>query len=116
MSLEISTSDIVKIVKEWVKNISDKYKHLLKIETLIDEELVYRVIFQLENCMAQVLVEEPQFAPYKNIAFEIVGMENNKVNNVYSWYNTGNESEDEIFSKLNEGIKFALNYDNRRIN
>lgn len=110
MSFKISISDIVKITQEWSDNISKKYKKKLSAEILINEETLYRVVFELKNCMVQVIVEQSEFAPYKNISFEVAGMKNNKSDYVYCWYDNGNESRNEIIFQLNKGIEFALNY------
>ena len=110
MSLETRVSNIIKSTKKWVTHTGDKYDNLIKIEILVNKELVYRVILELENCMAQVIVEEPQCAPYKNVALEVVGMEDGRVNDIYSWYDKGDENISEILFQLDKGIKFAFNY------
>ena len=41
---------------------------------------MYRVIFELENCMAELLINEYYFVLYKNISFEVVTIINDKLN------------------------------------
>lgn len=111
MRLKTQISDIIKFVRIWVASVDDKYKNFLNTEILVDKELSYRVVFELKNCMVQIIVDEPNFAPYENIAFEALGMKDDNIDNIYFWYDNGNESVSEILFQLNKGIKFVLDFD-----
>lgn len=70
---------------------------------------MYRVIFELENCMAELLINEPYFPLYKNISFEVVTIINDKPEYIYFWYQKDENIKD-IIKKLDKGIDFIVKY------
>ena len=48
-----------------LKEVEEKYAGAISVEILIEKEDVYRVIFDLELCMAQLLIDTPFFALIK---------------------------------------------------
>ncbi len=56
---------IIRQVKKWIKEVEEKYAGAISVEILIEKEDVYRVIFDLELCMAQLLIDTPFFALIK---------------------------------------------------
>lgn len=99
---------IIENVKLWVENEQSKYNNLMNTEVITDESNVYRVILHISPYMAQIIIDEQDFTPYNNIAFEILEMKNGKVNMLYSWYDNEKDDINSIIEYLNIGLHMAL--------
>lgn len=108
MGNKINIELIIKNVKMWVKKIQFQYNEFVNVETIMDENKVYRVILHINSYLAQIVVAEENYAPYNNIAFEIVGMENDKANMLYCWYDDKKDDISTIIEHLDIGLLMAL--------
>lgn len=108
MHQEINIESIIENVKIWIKNVQTKYDNFIKIETITDEDKVYRAILNINSYMAQIVIDDQDFAPYNHIAFEIVGMENGKANMIYCWYDNGENDINTIIEHLDIGLFTVL--------
>ena len=108
MNNKMNIEFIIKNVKTWVKKIQLQYNEFISIETIMDENQVYRVILHINSYLAQIVVAEENYAPYNNIAFEVVGMENGKANMLYCWYDDKKDDLNTIIEHLDIGLLMAL--------
>lgn len=115
MNKNLSVEKIINYVKKWIEEIEKEYFNVIKVEIINKEYNYFRAIFTLENCMAQIIINEPDFAPYENIMFEAATIENNNYNNIYTWHNCNDENMADIINKLNDGIKFIVNYNREKV-
>lgn len=100
---------IIKYIKLWLNNIQKNYSNIIKIKIVEDDKNLYRVIFELENCMAELLVNESYFSPYENVSFEVVTIINDKPEYIYFWYQK-DENIKNIIKSLDRGIDFIVKY------
>ena len=76
------------------------------------------LIFDLtfHNCLAQIVVYDADFAPYKNVSLEAVtgnskkAIESGQPDLIYFFYDSEDMMEDEVIDELNDGIEYCLNY------
>lgn len=76
------------------------------------------VIFDLtfHNCLAQIVVCDPTFAPYKNVSFEAMtidskkSIESGQPELIYFFYDSEGMMEKEVIDELNAGVEYCLNY------
>lgn len=73
---------IIEIKKEVLNIIESKKKKFMsnniEIEIVTDLELKYYAIFWKKENIAYIVIGNPNFAPYKNICFEIMEAESKK--------------------------------------
>lgn len=81
-----------------------------KFDTLIDNEFCYRVIVEFDNCMGEIIVEEPYFAPYRYVGFQILSKLDTENEFIFVWYDDENSTVEEIVAHINEGMEFAAKY------
>lgn len=109
--MEVKVEDIIKNVKEWVRNIQKQYSGILQLGGVTEEDKVYRVEFTCKNCMIEVVVDEPDWAPYRNVSCLIVALVNNIPEVVYCWYDSDEDNISDILEQLNRSIIVAINYE-----
>ncbi len=78
------------------------------ISTQKENMLVLDMSFK--NCLAQLTVSMPSFAPYKYVCFEAMDMINDNPKIIYYFYDKEDTSKDEVIEKLSQGVKFCSNY------
>ncbi len=67
------------------------------------------VEFDNDICMAEIVVEEATFAPYRYVSFEVVSIVESKVKIIYSWYDDETSMLIDIENELDKGIQFLTN-------
>lgn len=98
-------------VAKWIdKNKEDIKDKNISISILRDEETGLVVSFENEEVMAELVVEQPDFSPYRFVSFEVAAIEEDRAKIVYSWYDNDNTSQEEIGDSLQRGIDFIINY------
>ncbi|EAC2412726.1 hypothetical protein AF435_14520 [Listeria monocytogenes] len=63
--------------------------------------------------MAEIVVENSNFAPYRFISFEVAAIIENQTAIIYSWYDNDNTSKQEIEDNLKKGIDYFINNDEK---
>ena len=95
----------------WIRNYEEKLERE-NIEIEIVENNIKRLyaIFNWGECMAAIVVAEPDFAPYRFVSCEIVAMENGATTMLYSWYDEEYIAIEEIINNLDKAIDIAFKY------
>lgn len=103
--------EILKEAHNWFEKIKEQYSNKLKIKVITDRENLYQIDFEAENCLANLTVGEPDFAPYSHVSFEVAAMINDKEPSlVYYWYDNETHTVQDIIDNLDKGIQFMINY------
>ncbi len=98
------------IVINWVEQYQDYFeKNNIKMVILRNEGDGFVVSFESDTSMAEIVVENPEFAPYRFVSFEIVTIEDSQAKIIYSWYDNEYTSENEIREELKKGIDYLIN-------
>ncbi|HEM2224809.1 TPA: hypothetical protein U0262_003028 [Listeria monocytogenes] len=82
----------------------------IKLTIIKNEKDGYVVELDNDKCMAEIVVEEPTYAPYRYISFEVVSLMDGKVKIIYSWYDDETSQWSDIEKELNKGIQFLNNF------
>lgn len=102
---------ILKQVKEWLEKNSKKPPFtVLKFDQVINNDKCLRVIFENSNCVGEVIVEQPECAPYRFVKIEILSLRDNDNKLIYAWYDKENDKCEYIISQLQKGLTYALAY------
>lgn len=98
----------IALVKYWLNNLKLR-AHDLSIKYIMDKEGGFEVEIAKSNIIWSVLIDSPDFAPYKNILIEIIDLDD--IDNYYilSWGDDSTTSEEDIINKLNESIAMVIN-------
>ena len=109
--------EIKKSVFEWSQ------KDILKCLSRHDEIVISKnnnevLLFDLtfDNCIAQLIVSNPYFAPYQFVSFEAMTLDSEKAKNtgkpemVYFFYDSAIMSKREVLNELGMGIKYCSDY------
>ena len=100
-----SIIDSVKCVRNWVKGLSDANPTIeTTIEITIDKEKEYSAMIENEKYIFNIYVGEPNFAPYRSVALQIVSLLSDERDLAYAWYDSEDDEEKEILEHLNEGF------------
>ncbi|MGQ7469425.1 hypothetical protein [Streptococcus suis] len=93
------------LVRDWINHLRDSN---LNIKYITDKEEHLEIEISRDNLVWSVLVNNPDFAPYKNIFIEVIDLDD--IDNYYimSWGDQAASTEADIISKLNETIEIVL--------
>lgn len=102
--------EVKTLVLKWLEK-KQAYLTESDITTTILRDEINGLVVSLENteCMAEIVVEHPDFAPYRFISFEVAAIEENQAKIVYSWYDTTGTTDFEIIANLDNGIAYLNN-------
>ncbi|MBF0786850.1 MULTISPECIES: hypothetical protein [unclassified Streptococcus] len=97
----------IALVKSWIENLEFS-SGKLNIKYIIDKKNCLEVEISKSNLIWSVLVNSPDFAPYRNVWIEVLDLDN--IDNYYilSWGDDISTIEDDIINKLNETIILLL--------
>lgn len=98
-------------IYEWgQKNILKYLSQLdeLELSKNNDDILIYN--FTFNNCLAQLTVSNPLFAPFQYVDFEAMAWESEKPELIYFFYDSKDMTEEEVFHELEVGIQYCSAY------
>jgi hypothetical protein len=110
-------SQIKETVLKWYQNDINRLLYNNDCVELVNNEkdkLIADMTFK--NCMAQIAVSNPTFAPYKYVSFEAMTLDSKKAIEsgqpelVYFFYDLPDITETEVINELNFGVKFCSSY------
>ncbi len=81
-----------------------------KQEIIFNDETCFRTIIEWENCIGELIVEEAEFAPYRNISFIILSSVTKDIIPIFCWYDSEKDSLETIIEKIKEGLLIAFGY------
>jgi len=108
--------DLYKIkesVFEWYKSYPNKSNC---VEVTKNEEDILIIDMTFENCIAQLIVNEPGFAPYKHVYFEALALNSKKFietglpDLIYFFYDSIDMTVNEIIEEINFGVQYCEKY------
>lgn len=96
--------------EKYIKN-KDGFIEMVKNERDI---LIYDLTFL--NCLAQIVVRDVSFAPYKCVSFEAMTMDSRKSMEsgqpelIYFFYDSEDTLPDQVIEELDKGIEYCIHY------
>lgn len=101
---------IRKAVCTWVNDVEKKYSTKLSIDRIKNKPDIFLVYIFLKECAAQVIVNDPEWAPYRYVGFEVFSILDKKAELVFTWYDSDKDDVDSVIQQLQSGIEYAMNY------
>ena len=115
---------IKEYVFEWYRSYQNKSNCM---EVIKNEKDVLIIDMTFDNCIAQLIVNEPGFAPYRHVCFEALALNSLKSietrlpDLIYFFYDSIDLTVGEIVEEINLGVQYCEKYipedlENRYIN
>lgn len=88
----------------------------IEVEVSKNENDVLIVDFSFKYCLAQMIVNEPTFAPYQMISFEALAIDSlecqvTKIPElIYFFYDSEENNKDEVVYEINKAVKYCEKY------
>ncbi|MBQ8527046.1 MAG: hypothetical protein IJ429_01105 [Lachnospiraceae bacterium] len=102
---------ILEAVKELVSKVVKEKKYIqCKFDILISTDTSFRVIVESNDCIGEILVSQTDFAPYRYVKIEILSSVDVENINIFTWYDSENDSLDEILFQIQKGIEIVSKY------
>ena len=111
MDNRIDFSLVLEVVKTLVSDIKEsEMSKECKIDVVTDEEDGYRTILVFENCLGEIVVSQPDFAPYRYVKFEVLSSIDKEFKHVFLWYDCMEDTVETILFQLRKGFDVAREY------
>lgn len=104
--LEAVKELVFKVIKE------ERYKEC-KFDILISTYTSFRAITESNDCIGKIIVSQTDFAPYRYVKIEILSSVDVENINIFTWYDSEDDSVDEIILQMQKGIEIVRKYKNR---
>ena len=112
-SLLIETKEAV---TQWVKSNHEKQKsNNISLEILINDDNCLRVELNFGQILAEILVTEPYFAPFRYVSFQAMDVVDGTPALVHFWYDDKTTKIEDINMALDDAVNACLAYQNRLI-
>jgi len=63
-----------------------------------------------KNCLSEIIVSKPTWAPYRYVFFEASSFDSEGVELIYFFYDSDDVTENEIINELSCGVEYCSNY------
>ncbi|MBP3800966.1 MAG: hypothetical protein J6I85_02890 [Clostridia bacterium] len=111
MSNKIEFLNVLKTVKETFTEELAKYPaKAYNKDIIIDTDHCFRVIIEWEKCIGELVVEKPEFAPYRYVSFSVLSSVTDEITSIFSWLDSINDSLEMIKDKIREGLLIGYTY------
>lgn len=107
---------IKNVILDWSNVLKDKYPKI--VEEIKSSSNMLLLDFGFENCVAQIVVNEPTFAPYKYVSFEALDSKRPldskntfQLDYIYVYYDSEYSTMEETLGMLDYGVSYCLNYE-----
>ncbi len=84
-----------------------------KLEVVKDTKNCCRIIIEWKKCMGELLVDNPDFAPYRYVSFNIAAVDSTDTDAdsvVYCWLDSEGDSMEDIKQRIIMGLEAGFNY------
>ena len=107
--IDYNFEQIKEIILDWNKVIKAKYSEIVEEEKDLKNTLL--LDFNFENCLAQIVVNKPTFAPYKYVSCEALDLKGPiQAEPIYFYYDSEYSTVKETIGMLDYGIQYCLDY------
>lgn len=98
-------------VRDWTNTIKQKYEKQIKIDIIENSDILFRLDFETEYSIAELIVDNPYFAPYRYVSFLVYNVnQSSKAEPIFAYYDNEASTIKEVVTKLDDGIKALINY------
>ena len=107
MNSQETFSAILKAVKILISEKKIELYKECKFNVLKDTDTTYRVIVEFNNCMGEILVNQPYFAPYRYVKIEMISSDCIENAHIFMWYDSEADSVDEVLFQICKCLDIA---------
>ena len=101
--------EVREAISKWLKSNDEKLRNNnISIEILIDEKDCLRVELNFGKFLAEIFVEEPDFAPYRYVSFQCGDIVNDVPVLLHFWYDEDGMGIEEIIENLDKAVTIVL--------
>lgn len=105
----LQVEQVISEVSDWLSNISEQYHDSLKINITKANTKVLLVDFENDNYLAQLVVEDIGFHPYRFCSFSVLDVNQDSYQkDAYCYYDNENSNMHEILEHLTNGVLFMI--------
>lgn len=80
------------------------------IDVINDNDDSYRAIIEFDSCIGEVTVDQPFFAPYRYVKIEILSVDSDPYESVFSWYDSDYDNIDSIRRHISLALQAASDH------
>ena len=107
----LSFMRVKETISNWLKSNEKLENNNVPVQMLINNESLLRAVLIFGECLAEIrVVEKPEFAPFRFVCFEMMGIEHGEISAVHTWYDDENTTLDDIIKSLDKAVDLALEY------
>lgn len=105
----MSFEAVLEAVHHWFERIEKECKASARIEVVQDTEEMFRIIFETEHSVSELIVNRPDFAPYRYVSFQTLDIDKEPDKAlVFCFYDDESCMIQNIISRLDMGVKSVI--------
>ena len=93
---------VMESVRMWFKSAQERCSQKTCAEIVSDSDGVFRVFFESGGKMGELIVTQPDFAPYRFVSFQILRTDETPV---FCYFDSDSSSVREILENLDAGLQ-----------
>lgn len=105
INMEQTFQQIKEQITNWVYGKKTQLEYV-KTDIDLDTQDSLRVFFESDDLLAELLVEQGLFTPYRFVKLEILNIASNKPVLIYAWYDSQNDDINTIINNLQIGLDY----------
>lgn len=105
INMEQTFQQIKEQITNWVYGKKTQLEYV-KTDIDLDTQDSLRVFFESDDLLAELLVEQGRFTPYRFVKLEILNIASNKPVLIYAWYDSQNDDINTIINNLQIGLDY----------
>jgi len=105
--------EVREAISQWITSNNERLRNNnISLEILKDDKDCLRVELNFGKLLAEILVAEPDFAPYRYVSFQAVGVVNGVPNFVHFWYDEDGMGIKEVIKNLDKAVTIVWEKNN----
>jgi len=101
--------EIKEAISKWIKGNNEELRNNdILIEMLKDDRNCLRIGLDFGEILAEILVVKPDFAPFRYVSFQAVGLVNGIPDLLHFWYDNEESTIEDIINNLDKSIQVLL--------
>ena len=107
--------EVREAISKWLESSNEQLRNKnISCEILKDDESCLRVELNFGELLAEILVEEPDWAPYRYVSFQAVGTVNGVPDLLHFWYDKEDTSIEEVIENLDKAVTVVWEHNNSK--
>ena len=108
--IPLTFTEVREIVAHWLKRNQGIFENNISVEVLRDNIDCLRFELNFGEILAEIIVEEPGFAPYRYVSFQAADIIDGVWKMVYTWYDEEETTAEEIVGNLDKALAACRSY------